>query len=506
MIPFILYGFLFLVLIYYNGCFGLFKDEQIRPLHYTLYFAIKLIAVPAFYFLYQIVYGGIEHLDAGKFYSDVCSFNQLASDNLPEFLKALTGLQNENPGSYIHTHLLLKTQQWDNGLIRSFLFNDNRVLIRLHGVLHFLAFRSYFVHALFATFYSYIGLQLIYKSLKHLFKQKEHFLFGSFVLFPSLWLFTGALLKEPITVLCIGLILFTWHSLFKTNKRKITYVLLNIIMLLFSIILKPYILLPIYGVFGIYFALGQRLSTLKFSLAFFLLLFLGSISINQWLQHKKNKSLLGVLASRHLQFNAVAQGGIFLANDSMFLRLPYDSSLITKVSTSHENNLRIKKGAGYTYWLHDNNTDTLYCSYHTDTLNLFHEAFRIQPSRSNILLPPLNGHFLTLLKNTPSVMYYVCLFPFYTNARGLLDYVISIENTLLLLAVLGLILCFIKQPSLRPFLISLITLSLLLFIIIGYTSPNTGAIVRYRCLLIPFLLASGLSAFTPLNPFRKKPN
>lgn len=503
MIPFFLYAVVLLLLIYYNGCFGLFKDERIRPLHYTLYFSIKLIAVPAFYFLYKIVYGGIEHLDAGKFYGDAGVLNQLAYENFPEFLKAITGLQNENPGTYIHTHLLLKTQQWDNGLIRSFLFNDNRVLIRLHGVLHFLAFRSYFVHALFATFYSYIGLQLIYKSLKHLFKQKEHLLFGSFVLFPSLWLFTGALLKESITVLCIGLILFTWHSLFKTNKHKIIYVLLNITMLFFSIILKPYILLPIYGVFGIYFAFGQRLSTLKFSLVFFLLLFLGSISINQWLQHKKNKSLAGVLASRQMQFNAVAQGGIFLANDSMFLRLPYDSSLITKVNTSHENNLRIKKGAGYTYWLHDNNTDTLYCSYHTDTLTRFHEAFRIKPSQSNIILPPLNGHFTTLLKNTPSVLYYVCLFPFYGNARGFLDYVISFENTLLLLATIGLLFNFIRFPNARNFIISLVTLSLLLFIIIGYTSPNTGAIVRYRCLLVPFLLACGLTLFFPARFLRK---
>ncbi len=505
MIAFGIYLLLFTFLIYRNGFFKLFRDEHISYKQYSFFFLLKALAVPSFYFIYTRFYGGIKQLDAGKFYSDVEVFNQLAYQNFPEFLKALFGLQNEDVGSYAYEHLLLKTQQWDNGLIRSFLFNDNRLLIRLHGVLHFIAFQSYFVHALFCSFYSLIGMHWCYRALKSVFKNYEYLMMACFVGLPSLWLFTGALLKEAVTFLSLSLIIYSWYGLFKPSKRMWVYVLTNGFMLFIALLLKPYLLLPTYFIFGLFFAFRNRLGFAKFCGLFFIILILGTLALNQLLLFKKGKSIISILSLRQSQFVAVAEGGIFLANDSLFLRLAYDTTLMTKHTLKSENTISICQGAAYTYWVNNNTNDTLFCASNKDTVSLFHEAFRISPSKSNLPIPPLNSQLKNLAQHFPVVLYYVAAYPFFFNAKGLLDYVVSFENLVCVLCCLALVICFWKNSQQRIYYLVSFTLCVLLFVLIGYTSPNSGAIIRYRCLVLPFLLISGLQFYAEIFSIKVKP-
>ncbi len=489
MIAFGVYSLLIAVLIYTKAFFGLFKDDTISKKQYTLFFLAKALAVPVFYVLYEKYYGGINNLDAGKFFKDTQVLNGIAYDNFWEYIKIISGLQNETEGSYCYQNLLLKTQQWDNGLIRSFLFNDNRILIRVHSILHFISFNSYFVQALFCAFYSLIGVHLSYKALKNYFKNKAVLFVACFVFFPSFWLFTGALLKESITFLCIGLILFTWQKLSETKHIK--FLVLALFLLFISILLKPYILLPIYFFFGLYFLLPSTFKFRTYFISIVSVVSIGCVLLNFSLQQFKGKSIVDVFSSRQTQFNAVAQGGIFLANDSIFLRLENDSSLLTRIKSTNENNLRINKGAAYTYWINNNNKDTLYCKYNLDTLSLYHDMFRITPSKSNLQIPIINNSYRRFFIYCPYALYYVCFYPFFFNAYGFLEYMVSFENLIFILALLLIERAFYKSEN-RKLLFTVLLCCGLLFIIIGYTSPNLGAIVRYRCLLIPFIISLGL--------------
>lgn len=489
MIAFVAYTLLFAALIYTTAFFGLFKDDTISKKQYALFFIAKALAVPVFYLLYEKYYGGINNLDAGKFFKDTQALNNIAYDNFWEYIKIIIGIQNETEGSYCYQNLLLKTQQWDNGLIRSFLFNDNRILIRLHSILHFISFNSYFVHALFCSFYSLIGIHLSYKSLKVVFKNKAFLFVACFVFFPSLWLFTGALLKESITFLCIGLILFTWKKLSETKSVK--FLITAILLLGLSVLLKPYILLPIYFFLGLYFLLPSAFKFKVFLISIISATIISFVGLNSVLQHYKDKGIVDVFSSRQTQFNAVAQGGIFLANDSVFLRLENDSSLLTRIKTTNENSLRIKKGAAYTYWVNNNNKDTLYCQYNLDTLSLYHDMFRITPSKSNLQVPIINNSTPRFFKYSPIALYYVCFYPFFFNAHGFLEYLVSFENLIFILALLLIGFSFYKSEH-KKIIFTVLFCCSLLFIIIGYTSPNLGAIVRYRCLLIPFIISLGL--------------
>jgi hypothetical protein len=497
-IAFVAYTIFFAALIYTTAFFGLFKDNTLSKKQYTLFFIAKALAVPVFYVLYEKYYGGINNLDAGKFFKDTQVLNSIAYDNFWEYIKILVGVQNETEGSYCYQNLLLKTQQWDNGLIRSFLFNDNRILIRIHSIFHFISFNSYFVQALFCSFYSLIGIHLSYKALKPVFKNKAFLFVACFVFFPSLWLFTGALLKESITFLCIGLILFTWKKLSETKSIK--FLIIAFLLLISSILLKPYILLPVYFFFGMYFLLPPTFKFKTFLISSISASIIGFIGLNSALQKYKNKGIVDAFSSRQTQFNAVAQGGIFLANDSVFLRLENDSSLLTRIKTNNENNLRIKKGAAYTYWMNNNNKDTLYCQYNLDTLSLYHDMFRITSSKSNLQIPIINNSYQRFFKYSPTALYYVCFYPFFFNAHGFLEYLVSFENLVFMLALLLIVLSFYKSEHKKLIFIVLFCCSLL-FIIIGYTSPNLGAIVRYRCLLMPFIISLGVIAIVRPSGF-----
>ncbi len=128
-------------------------------------------------------------------------------------------------------------------------------------------------------------------------------------------------------------------------------------------------------------------------------------------------------------------------------------------------------------------------SEHTNTQSLLH---------SEIL--PETG-LVELLKITPSALYAVCLEPSVFHLKSLKDLPFCIENLLL---ILGLLFLFIRYPAYNPNKIA-ISAALLMFVfsqfmIIGWTVPVSGAIVRYKVTALPFLCI-GLLIHVNLNLF-----
>jgi hypothetical protein len=80
----------------------------------------------------------------------------------------------------------------------------------------------------------------------------------------------------------------------------------------------------------------------------------------------------------------------------------------------------------------------------------------------------------------------VNVFFFYPkNISSLIDIVVWIENLLLLVSLLLLVFWAIKNHSI--ILIYFLTYFIYVIIIISITSPNIGAIVRYRFFMLPLI-------------------
>ena len=533
MIPFFIYTLVFTLLIFYNGFFGIFKDDKISKKQFSILFLLKLIAVPVFYVLYKKLYGGIENLDAGIFYQDIKATNNFARENFTEYLKLLFGLQDDSENSYIFRECLVNTKNWDNGYVKDFFYNDNRIVIRIHSLLHFIAFNSYFVHALFCSFLSFVGIVFLYKSIKEFFEGKEFFVLLILCFFPALWFYTGALLKESYTVFVLGCAAFELKSTLvilrheesqtdasyrQHDKKKFVAKKLWLVCLLFlSFLLKPYVLCISTISFALFFFIQQAGKIKYKSLVFFSIILFGIIFANFSVEKLKHKFLLEAALDHQRNFASVATGGIFLASDTTYIRLEYDTTLVNKISNNPAT-YTIKKNAPYAYWEDSHHNDTLYCAANQDTITPYHLVFKTPQGGSNINLSNYQNNFF-------APWYYSLVYPFFFNAKGIMQFLASFENLAILVSLLFCLISIIRNlvtsssdsrsvsrsdvsevssryglqeaskptrtDKMFPALVFLF-IALAVCFIIGITTPNSGAIFRYRSPVVVFILLAGL--------------
>ncbi len=115
-------------------------------------------------------------------------------------------------------------------------------------------------------------------------------------------------------------------------------------------------------------------------------------------------------------------------------------------------------------------------------------------------LPRLEGTWLSLLMNAPHALYMSYLSPVTMFGHGLLGTVASIEG-ISILALAALVL--FRPPGGRPdvaLLLWCLSFLLLLGLLIGWTTPVVGALVRYRLPLLPFLVLAAISSRTSNRP------
>ena len=96
---------------------------------------------------------------------------------------------------------------WDTSYKNS-LMNESRLLIKINAILNIIGLKNYFFNSISFILMAFVGEFLIFKSLIVKFKFKNpKILFWSLVLFPSIFLWSSGILKEPLIILSFGLIL-----------------------------------------------------------------------------------------------------------------------------------------------------------------------------------------------------------------------------------------------------------------------------------------------------------
>ncbi len=497
---FVIYLIIILWLINENGFFGLFTDGHISKRNYMYIFLAKSLAVPVFFVVYKKLYGGIEDLDAGKFYHDVQIIHRAALKDFGFYLRLLFGLQNDLPGTYDFEFCLKNTLNWDNGTVKDYLYNDNRVLIRVHSVFEFIAFKSYFVHGLFSCFLSFVGLQLIYRSFKLYFQGKELTLLLILCFVPALWFYTGALLKEGLTVFILGNLIYQTRELIL--KKSILGVFKILPFVFMACLLKPYLLLFAFFCFTLFYAIQYLSGFVNKTPLYFVTVFVCILSANIASEHFKQRSLLEAALKHQRLFAGVAKGGIFLANGDTFVRLKNDSSQIVKLS-GKKNLYTIRKNVNYMYWEHNANLDTLYCAANKDTLSVYELKYTIQESKSNIQISSYHGGAINMLVHS---FYYSLFFPMFTNAKGFMQLLASCENLAVLLAFIMLLYYFIRSKKQHFFPLVLLFICLCICFLVGLATPNSGAIYRYRSPVISFVFIAVLYYLPMFNLKKTKPS
>jgi hypothetical protein len=495
------YLLIILFFIYKNGFFGIFTDKSISPFQFVLFFIFKCLAIPVFYYIYQKQYNGIDNYDAGIFLRDSKIVNSVFYENPWEYIKLLLGFENGVKGTELYEKFISHTGNWDEGRSWRLMFNDNRSIIRLHSLIHFISFGNYFVHALISCLLGYMGIMFIYRSMRPFFISKEILLFGAFVCLPNLWLFSGALLKEPLVLLNIGLILMLTDRLFNANYNWLNKSFYLLLMGFIIYYLKPHITFTVFSLYFLYKLVAS------FNLRVKPIWYLTAVAITISIVHFsfvmiKGMSMFDFINKKQTEFYDVARGGIFLKDDTKFVRLSYNYDQVVKDGAT--GGFRIKSKVPFYYWEDSHQRDTLFNASNSDTITSYKLIYDLVPANSGYAIPAVHGNMSgigIIFQAVGRSLGFPLKFGSFMNA------VVSLEGLFLALClVLSLVgLFFIKEKNLVLFFLSSTILLLVLF---GIATPNLGAIVRYRSLVSPFAVLSILYIINHYEPrgIRKQDN
>ncbi len=497
MIVSVIYLLIILFLIYKNNFFGLFKDGNINSKTFIFLFLLKVLAIPVFYIVYKKLYGGLEKFDAGKFYTDSKILNDFAKADPLEYIKLLFGLQDESPGTVLYDKYIVNTFQWDNGRLKDYLYNDNRVVIRLHSLIHFISFNSYYVHALLSCFLSFIGITYLYKALKAYFKGKEIFVLLILCFLPALWFYTGALLKEGLVIFIFGCLIYALKKII--SEGYTLKILFSVVFLVFiSLLLKPYLLFFAAALFSLFFWLSNANKIKYKAIALVSALTLFLVLLNCFSLVFKKSSLMEAAVKHQRVFADASKGGIFLLDDIKFVRLEFDVNLVKKVGTN-DSLFTIKKNVPYIYWEHTHQEDTLFSPANTDTITQYKLVYQLPKSGSNISIGSKNLFGLSI-----SSFYYSLFYPLFFNSKSLMQHLASLENLFIVISFFIILIGLIQNKKDNFPAITFVLFALLLCLLIGLTTPNSGAIFRYRSPAVVFILLAALY-YLPVGKNKQQP-
>ena len=202
----------------------------------------------------------------------------------------------------------------------------------------------------------------------------------------------------------------------------------------------------------------------------------------------KHRSLLSAALKQQRMFADASKGGIFLMDRLKFVRLDFDSTLVKKVN-NNDSIFTIKKDAPYIYWEHWHQQDTLFTTANTDTITQYKLVYQLPKSGSNINFDTHSENIFTISIYS---LYYSMFYPLFFNSKSLLQHLASFENLLITISIVIFFIGLFQNKKDNFPAITFMVFALLLCLLIGLTTPNSGAIFRYRSPAVIFILLAAL--------------
>jgi len=375
-------------------------------------------------------------------------------------------------------------------------YNDSRTVILLNVFIRLFSGGAILVHVIVFCFLSFLGTYALYKSfIKHLVVEKKKFLILLFFI-PTVLFWSSGLFKESILLLALGLLMYA--SDFGLNKiktgKQMLVVLIAIVIMLF---IKPYVLLAIFPGFvvNVWHAYSSKLGIAFKYILLFGIAILVILSVNKFFPQK---DIFKMIVNKQDKTVASAKGGVYLLGNNYFIAVDYHSKEEYLVPTAKDSVFLIKQGATYYGWelgyqdnipFIKNPTEKLFFENTVDT-STYKLVYEIVPSNSLInplLLEPSLGSFL---KNAPAAFVRTLVMPLGEKQLKKMYYFNVLENSIFIIGLLLLLFATNKQVLIHPIVLFSFSFTLILFLLIGYTTPLIGALVRFKMPALPFLFFS----------------
>lgn len=375
-------------------------------------------------------------------------------------------------------------------------YNDSRTVILLNVFIRLFSGGAVLVHVIVFCFLSFLGTYALYKSFaKYLVADKKKFLILLFFI-PTVLFWSSGIFKESILLLALGLLMYASDfglNRIKTGKQMLV-VLTAIVIMLF---IKPYVLLAIFPglIINLWHTYFPKPGIVFKYVLFFGLIVLAIVSVNKLFPQK---DIFKMIVNKQDKTVASAKGGVYLLGKNYFIAVDYHSKEEYLVPTKKDSVFLIKQRAAYYGWelgyqdnipFIKNANEKLFFENAVDT-SAYKLVYEIAPSNSLIeplLLEPSLGSFI---KNAPAAFVRVLTLPLGEKQLKKMYYLNVLENCIFIIGLLVLLLGINKLVLIHPIVLFSFSFTLILFLLIGYTTPLIGALVRFKMPALPFLFFS----------------
>jgi hypothetical protein len=213
-----------------------------------------------------------------------------------------------------------------------------------------------------------------------------------------------------------------------------------------------------------------------------------------------------MLMEKQRQAIYMAQGGSYLTNHET-KKFVYISAEIKKRIVPLEDRpgfCKIAPGVSYIAWNLENFLDSSYVEHSADT-NTYWIFYDQEPAGSYIKIPGLDGTFGGILRNAPAAFGNTFLRPYLFEAKNPLMMLSALENSaIVFIGLICILFCYRSIPN-RHLIYFCLTITILLFALIGLTTPVMGAAVRYKIPALPLLLIAFLLLLDKEKLLKKYP-
>jgi hypothetical protein len=434
-------------------------------IHLLAGWGIKVMFGIAFMYIHTKIYGvGDITVDWEEYMDDSVTLNNVAFQDFGAYLRFLFGFNSEAEVQ----HYLAHTNHWSAGDLT--IMNDSRNVLRINSLLVFISRGNVYVHVLFFSFFSFIGFREAYRAFYNQVYLSNTWFWYGLILLPSVGFWTSSVLKEPLMLLGLSLIL---HGLFgELNRKQKTVRLVGGAILMLGF--KPYVFLCLLAAVLIW--LLVKWSKYMWLLASAIILLITSVI--GVIEPVKNE-ITHHLTRKQFDFINVGKGGVHVFADSCFYFFPVET--YDKIEINEQSEVRVLKPVvakkvtfGMAYPFEDIRLEPSDAHW---TL-----VFKGSKCGSYVEVTPIGNSYAQLVKNIPEAMVNAGLRPYFWDPGGKIKWFNALE-TLGLFTFLGYgIFRFRRHYSRKQkeIILVLTIFALAMLVLIGWTTPILGAIVRYR--------------------------
>lgn len=219
-----------------------FKLEGFPSVNFLVIFIIKLLAMTFLWWIYTYYYTDSSKADIYKYFNDAKEIKVAIGTNWKLLIDVLNPW---NKPSETYTLALKNTMHWDQS--STFLFNDNRSMIRLNLIMLYISNGFFHLHALFFTFCSFLGSVALFRFFQKTTKVATSALVVGVFLIPSSLLWTSSILKESWLFFNLGFFLYFLEKLLR--HKNIKFLCYTFCFLILLIGIKTYVFIALIPAF-----------------------------------------------------------------------------------------------------------------------------------------------------------------------------------------------------------------------------------------------------------------